>query len=398
MKKILSFICIITTLLIGCTDTKDISLSQSEKIEDFKYLYKVIEEGYPYLEVNKRVNNVDWLANKEKYLERIKNTKNDEEFISEMTSILSDLNNGHTHTINDESIYEFFKEIYTDSGEFDFLEDEKVVDRYKSIGTTSENNKSPIVKKDVTVKDVIKNKVGYMHLPQMYINEEDIKFDMEIIGEYINTLENHQALIIDIRGNSGGNDAYWRNIVKKLITEDITSTGYVLARYKNEVMINYYDKLGLSFQNINKLPKEVLENAPEEVTKDFNLFFESKLTIPSDKTSKFKGNIYLLVDDIVYSSAESFAIFCKQTGFATLIGERTGGDGGGVTPILFNLENSGLIVRMTTDMFLTGDGVCNEEFKTTPDYEVVDVKRRESIEDDKCIQKVLELEKIKGEI
>lgn len=44
-------------------------------------------------------------------------------------------------------------------------------------------------------------------------------------------------------------------------------------------------------------------------------------------------------------------------------------------------------------MFLTGDGVCNEEFKTTPDYEVVDVKRRESIEDDKCVQKVLELEK-----
>lgn len=97
---------------------------------------------------------------------------------------------------------------------------------------------------------------------------------------------------------------------------------------------------------------------------------------------------------MVYSSAESFSIFCKESGFATLIGERTGGDGGGMDPVLFNLENSGLIVRMASDMYLTGKGICNEEFKTIPDYEIKDVTRTERFEDDKCIQKVLELENI----
>ena len=50
---------------------------------------------------------------------------------------------------------------------------------------------------------------------------------------------------------------------------------------------------------------------------------------------------------------------------------------------------------MASDMYLTGQGICNEEFKTKPDYEVSDVTRTKNFEDDKCIQKVLELENIK---
>ena len=45
-------------------------------------------------------------------------------------------------------------------------------------------------------------------------------------------------------------------------------------------------------------------------------------------------------------SSESFSMFCKETKFATLIGQTTGGDGGGLDPVLFKLKNSGLIVRM----------------------------------------------------
>ena len=61
--------------------TKGKQLTKEEKIEDFEYMFKTIEEAYPFLEVNKRVNNVEWIANKEEYLEKIKNTKNDKEFI-----------------------------------------------------------------------------------------------------------------------------------------------------------------------------------------------------------------------------------------------------------------------------------------------------------------------------
>ncbi|MBO3445838.1 S41 family peptidase [Clostridium sp. CCUG 7971] len=402
MKKFLSMIMVVImfVMLIGCSGTNEESqLSTKEKAEDFEYMYEVIKEGYPFLEVNKRLNNEDWLANKDKYLEKIKNTTNDDEFVNVMTEIVMELNNGHTHIINDRDTYNFVKSVYSQANWYDFLDNEEVINRYKSTDSTEKSTKSPIIKKNVTVKDVIEGKIGYMHLPQMYmvsegITKEDIEKDMKIIDDYINTLENHQALIIDIRGNTGGSDTYWTNIVSKVTPKYIERKGYLAFKTESDIMRNYVNKKGIELKPIENLPKEVLNNAPKEVLTKFSEFHESILGIKSNKTSKFKGNIYLLVDKSVYSSSESFSIFCKDTGFATLIGETTGGDGGGIDPVLFNLKNSGIIVRMSSDMYLTEKGICNEEFKTTPDYEVEGASRTEKFEDDKCIQKVLKLENI----
>lgn len=143
------------------------------------------------------------------------------------------------------------------------------------------------------------------------------------------------------------------------------------------------------------MSKNILEKAPKEVLENFSEFSKMSSTIYTNYSSKFKGNIYLLVDEKVYSSAEFFSIFCKENKFATIIGKTTGGGGGGVDAVLFELKNSGLIVRMSSDMYLTDSGICNEEFKTVPDYEVEECKRTEKFEDDKCIEKVLDLENIK---
>ena len=98
-----------------------------------------------------------------------------------------------------------------------------------------------------------------------------------------------------------------------------------------------------------------------------------------------------MVDESVYSASETFAMFCKENELATLIGETTGGDGCGYVAFFFNLCISGLIVRMASNMYLTGSGLCNEEFKTTPDYFIEDVDRTKDLEEDKCIQKAIEL-------
>ncbi len=51
------------------------NMSIEEKLEDFEYMYTLLEENYPFFEVNKRLHNVDWLKNKKKYENIIKNTK-----------------------------------------------------------------------------------------------------------------------------------------------------------------------------------------------------------------------------------------------------------------------------------------------------------------------------------
>lgn len=389
--------CFIVSMKESTTDTSYKQLTTKEKIEDFEYMYKIIKEGYPFLQVNKRLNDIDWEANKEIYRKRIKNTKTDEEFVEAMSLIVSDLNSGHAEVIDDENIYKVYRDILIGNGWYDFWDDEKVVNRYKRIGSTFNNIEDIIPEKDILVKDVILGEVGYMHIPQMKSDYESRKKDMKVIGDYIKTLDNHRALIIDIRGNMGGDDSYWESIVSKLIDEDMTRTGYMLFREDNDVITNYMDKRidKNTLYRINKLPKKVMKNAPSETLDMFTSFSKANFKIDASSEDKFEGNIYLLVDNTVFSSAEAFAIFCKDTGFATIVGERTAGDGGGIDPVLFNLENSGLIVKMTSQMFLTGTGICNEEFKTTPDYKVSNCEITLDWKDDKCIGKVLELENIR---
>lgn len=397
MKKKILFLAIIFIFIIvvgNCNYPKKGQLSKEEKVEDFEYVYDAIKNGYPYLDVNKRRNNIDWLGNKDKYLKRIKNTKNDEEFIEEMSSILSDLNNRHTELIDNKKRYELFKKSYSKNNWYDFLDDKKVVDRYNSINPKIKIPKDILLKKELILQDVIKDKVGYIYLPSMASKNGSIDKDLNMIGDYINTLENHKALIIDIRGNLGGSDRYWQGIVSKLIKNNIKINGYRTYRNNSKIVKRYTDVRNIKLEPIENLPMNVKKNAPEETLKKFSDFENTSYTIKANPHLKFEGNIYLLVDKKIYSSSESFSMFCKETKFATLIGQTTGGDGGGLDPVLFKLKNSGLIVRMASGMYLNKDGICDEEFKTTPDFEIKDCKRTTNFKNDNCIKKVLQLENI----
>lgn len=397
MKKKLLCLAIIFIFIIAvgnCIYPKNGQLSKEEKVEDFENVYDAIKNGYPYLDVNKRRNNIDWLGNKDKYLKRIKNTKNDEEFIEEMSSILSDLNNRHTELIDNKKRYELFKKSYSKNNWYDFLDDKKVVDRYNSINSKIKIPKDILLKKELILQDVIKDKVGYIYLPSMASKNGSTDKDLKMIGDYIKTLGKHKALIIDIRGNLGGSDRYWQGIVSKLIKNDIKINGYRIYRNNSEIVKKYTNVRNIKLEPIENIPMNVKKNAPEETLKKFSDFENTSYTIKANNDSKFEGNIYLLIDEKIYSSSESFSMFCKETKFATLIGQTTGGDGGGLDPVLFKLKNSGLIVRMASGMYLNKDGICDEEFKTTPDFKIEDSKRTANFKDDKCIKKVLELENI----
>ena len=102
----------------------------------------------------------------------------------------------------------------------------------------------------------------------------------------------------------------------------------------------------------------------------------------------FDGKIYLLVDKGVYSSSESFAAFCKDSGLATLVGTTTGGDGIGIDPLFFSLPNSGIVIRFSSLLALNGDGTINEEVQTPPDIEI-DSAVGYSYENDEAIQYVI---------
>ncbi len=75
----------------------------------------------------------------------------------------------------------------------------------------------------------------------------------------------------------------------------------------------------------------------------------------------------MLTGPKVYSASDKFAYFCKSTGWATLVGAQTGGDGLGSTPILIILPDSGLLIRFSCTAGENTDGSMNAILGTAPD-------------------------------
>lgn len=114
----------------------------------------------------------------------------------------------------------------------------------------------------------------------------------------------------------------------------------------------------------SSIPKEIKENFKYYIRdKEDNSVFSNRNPIG------FKGKIFLIIDENVFSAADEFAMFCKQSGFATLVGCSTNGSGGNDT-IFARLPNSGLMMRFETEMLLNEDGTSHYETGTVPDIEI----------------------------
>lgn len=192
--------------------------------------------------------------------------------------------------------------------------------------------------------------------------------DREGIYDFLKSIKDYKNLIIDIRGNGGGDTNYWeKNIVSPLINSSLSSDFYYAFR-GGEYIRPFIRARGMAQRPIENIPEK--PGYPSELKTDFKTFFHSRNIIEPLNPVGFRGKIYLLVDENVYSSAEAFAAFAKASGWATIIGTETGGDGIGIDPALCALPNSGLIFRFPLEMGLNPDGTSNEEFHTVPDIYV----------------------------
>lgn len=202
---------------------------------------------------------------------------------------------------------------------------------------------------------------------------DDLRMEEEVprIQAFLKESEDCGNLIIDIRDNGGGNAAYWEEaFVRPNIAEPLT---YRLVRLMRDTALagQFY---GSSYQDSNLSAEEVKNDPrysefPEEDKRGLAMAREIVTTIePEDGGSMFQGRIWLLTGPSVYSSAEAFAVFCRETGFATLVGQRTGGSNSGGA-ILYELPVSHLLIQFDVEYCLNGDGSCNMEMGTAPDIE-----------------------------
>lgn len=192
-----------------------------------------------------------------------------------------------------------------------------------------------------------------------------VEKDRAGIYKFFEEVKDYANLVIDIRGNGGGSENYYTdNLVAPLIDKKLKANFYMAFRDGNYIK-PFLKSRGIFAKSIDNIPDGL--KYPDEIKSDFSTFLSSTREISPENPVGFKGKIFLIVDDYVYSSAESFAVFAKATGFATIVGTRTGGDGIGIDPAICPLPNSGLIIRFPLEMGLNPDGTSNEETSTEPD-------------------------------
>ena len=154
---------------------------------------------------------------------------------------------------------------------------------------------------------------------------------------YLKKSKNKKALIIDLRGNGGGNSDYTNAYLYPMLMgkKDFKdSHEYIL--YRNNEVFKFdpqYPDLKASIKKIKEADfKYMEENIPylnndKEMMAEIRKNFTHIIFNPANKNArefgdeyKFNGNLYLLVDRDVYSSAQIAAHVFRDNNFGVVIG------------------------------------------------------------------------------
>ncbi len=364
-------------LVIFFSTTQAQQFTTQQKIEDFEYMFSAFEENYPYFGVLEREHEINWLANKTNYLNQVKESKNDTEFITAIKIALNDLHSGHTDFMP--TFYRsFFLDAYAKEKDDPvsgitrkrWREELEKGDNYwaELFGVAGDLNDKKLTYDSTLLSLEIIEEGNIAALKIASFSQVQMERDSARIYAYLNSVKDYQHLIIDIQDNTGGDARYWRNnIVPLLIDEEIEFKNYLAIR-NGKFIRPFLKEIGFqkeSFKiaaNLKELPGEVNE-------RDFYLVSDEANISPKNNIG-FKGKIHLLVNNKVYSSAEGLAVFCKATRWATVVGETTGGDGIGVDPIILCLPHSKILIRFPSSMGLNPNGSSNEEKNTVPDVQM----------------------------
>ena len=371
-------------------------LTNKQMLEDFDYLYKSLKENYPYFGTLKRMYGVDLDEEYKNSRKSVENCKSEAEFYSIIENFTRKANMvGHLSAIAPFD-YDWYVETYNSLdgipqeywGQMKKLADAygnelsaksynrmgnifwPVYDKVQAYYKAQENEKTEEdegninsqVYQNVQTKIIEEGKTAYRAVNSFdmgcYMDDKKLLFD------FYEQVKDYENVIFDFTMNGGGGMSYFDDlIVAPNIDKTLSADVYQLAKAGslNEEFIEVS-----AMDDISSLPK--LPKMNQDDLKELDAMLKDTYEVkPLNESKMLNGKIWILVSENVFSSSEYAAMFTKATGFATLVGTQTGGDGIGSDPIPVVMPNSGLIVRYSPIYGITSDGTGSQEFGTTPD-------------------------------
>ena len=369
-------------LLTAC-HSEPKSLTPEQKQADFDTLTTILDEAYPFWP-DVAAAGIDRDAVYEKYAAQIRQTETDYDYLDTLLLFLNEFQGlGHLagfggasykmyldlmdpflddETMRDNAMVQYALSVLNDpkpSALYGPLDPDYWGFRKKKLGAPGMEPQEASEVQSLLETGILDGGAAYMKIPSFATAYSYT--DAEAVADFFDEIRDTENLIIDIRGNGGGNSLYWYDlIVTPNAKTDLQSDSYYLYKMNDYTYDYSVNVCGRTLQDIAQLPEGF-------DPLDFTHFTVTRLYVPAAE-DPYPGDIWLLVDENNYSAAEEFAVFAKNSGFATLVGtSRTGGDSPACTPMLLTLPESGFIFRMSTFYGLNPDGTSNERYGTAPD-------------------------------
>lgn len=359
-------------------------------LEDYDYFWTTLRENCPLLEPAKRAG-IDVDRIEKNYRRQLSSCSDLTQFYDLMKNMSQQFNSfGHISIVRTTQ-YQDYRDIYNKMGEgrafhSEILNKPEVQETYEQLtqsgmsqetaqvmqlsASSSSSSSASVTLEEITPETMLVTVPTF----SAYAVDSDGPVLREIYQEA--QASGKENLILDLTQNGGGTDRYWKeNIVAPNISEPVLYDQYCLVPM-TEYNQRFYDTYEIAeyLHPISELPDFLSLNQADIAACDQFCFVQDAV-FPADSAPLFQGKIWVLTSSKVFSAADSFANYCKQTGFATLVGEPTSGDGMGFgDPFLMELPNTHLVFRYTGFYGLNPDGSCNAEVGTAPDIPLADGK------------------------
>jgi len=365
---------------------------RSEYLDDLDFLYNTLIENFPFINVIYRRSGVDLHYHfriLREHIETIENIWDDQHFAGMLDGLFIQhaQSQGHFDMLTDRNFIkdhiEFFSYSVANNNyrfshflqEFDnpatrnlhkFTDDDfkpPQTGEQSSIYATSSNNIQTDILED--------GRIAYVNILGM--RGDTMHLDRETLFDFFHEVADYEHLIIDIRQNGGGHSNFFPNLVmypNLNETKEFYFYLFMMGGDHNRHMLRpWFGEFGEAdgFRPINDAIIERLPylNADDLVFLDYyspmHFYFE-----PVYGNAIFGGKIWLLVSEVNFSASELAADMAKNTGFATLVGETTSGDGIGFQPLILTLPNTGIVIRYSAPYGTDSLGRNNQEFGTDP--------------------------------
>ena len=354
-------------------------------VDDYEYVWNILESDYPYYSYIEN-EGLDVEDVKDRYRNEIISVDNEESFAELLSRMFNELGGlGHLSVVDNNTYIGYLTVL--NSGGFGNeridtvfrkrLTSKKLAPRY----SLQKSKELDVNKEDVYPQVEIQyiEDINTLLLKIPSFSQDLIDRDKDVLEKAFADYPKTENVIFDISGNSGGSDKYWiENLVEPFG-----------GSYEQKSIL-YFKESDLTEEYLgNDMLSDIasLENVPKCVLElNLDKYMDNSLSVSGE--TKIKSNCkdikkWVLISGNTYSSADSFVQFCKDTNWACLVGDSTGGAGGGMTPILELLPNSGLLVRFAIDVVIDDDKL-NAVEGTSPDIQCI--KNETPV--DKCIEQI----------